>query len=374
MSRSSRTACTRAKGDRLEDAEPARPVGHPGAGGRHGVQRPGDDATRRRRVERHVTRRGRRRDAFGRLRRGPTLRALAACSSGAHTLSHFGDRRLSRPGQRRLHERPHRRLPLLRRDDEPVPAGDARRPDRPGDAVPHRLQPRLRADERQHRRAEHGRHLRDGERPARDLRVRAADVPGRPERAERPRPAGARDVERQPRQRDEPEPARLLAAGQRQRPERESVPREQARDHAFGADPVGRHLRRARRLHRPAGRPRRRRRLDRGLVPGQHDRGAERRQLRHDRAGGHGVLDAAQQPPDREADLRLLRHGQRRQDRDRPRRARRRCDRADLRAREPDGSRTRPTRTSPTGSWTWHWHSPEPIASYLVRTASARTT
>ena len=164
---------------------------------------------------------------------GPTLRALAACSSGAHTLSHFGDRVYPGPGQRRLHERPHRRLPLLRRADEPVPAGHARRPDRPRDAVPHRLQPRLRAVERQpHGRAEHGRHLRDGERPARDLRVRAADVPGRPERAERPRPAGARDVERQPRQRDEPEPARLLAAGQRQRPERESVPREQARDHA----------------------------------------------------------------------------------------------------------------------------------------------
>ena len=85
-------------------------------------------------------------------------------------------------------------------------------------------------------RAEHDRQLRDGERPAGDVRVRAADVPGRPERAERPRPAGARGVEREPRQRDEPEPARLLAAGQRQRPERDAVPREQARDHAVGAD------------------------------------------------------------------------------------------------------------------------------------------
>ena len=49
------------------------------------------------------------------------------------------------------------------------------------------------------------------------------------------------------------------------------MPREQARDHAVGADPERRRLQGHDQLHRPPGRPRRRRRLDRGLVPQQHD-------------------------------------------------------------------------------------------------------
>ena len=58
--------------------------------------------------------------------------------------------------------------------------------------------------------------------------------------------------------------------------------------------------------------------------------------VRHHRAGREHGLDAAQQPPDREADLRHLRHRSGRQDRDRPRRARRRGAGRALRPRRTD--------------------------------------
>ena len=61
------------------------------------------------------------------------------------------------------------------------------------------------------------------------LHVQAADLPGRPERPGRSRPARARRLEREPGERDEPEPARLLAAGQQHHAERDAVPGEQAR-------------------------------------------------------------------------------------------------------------------------------------------------
>ena len=78
-----------------------------------------------------------------------------------------------------------------------------------------------------------------------------------------------------------------------------------------------------------------------------------RRWLRHHRAGRHRGLDAAQQPSEREADLRLLRHGHRREDRGRQRHA----------ALHQDNP---PDAQFPGGSTTWHWQSPAPIASYLV--------
>ena len=228
--------------------------------------------------------------------------AAAACSSGAHTLA-LRRPRLSRDRQRRLHERPHRRLPGLRRADEPVPAGHPRRPDRPGDAVPDRLQPRLRADvddERRDAGPEHDGRLGHGQRPAGDVRVRPADLPRRPERPGRSRPAGPPDRRRSTRSAPtNPNSAGVLAERARRatrRAERPAVPGEQARDHAVGADPERRDLRRHGQLHRPPRRPHRRRRHDRGLVPVEHP--GRRRRLRHDRAGRHRGLDAAQQPPD----------------------------------------------------------------------------
>ena len=68
------------------------------------------------------------------------------------------------------------------------------------------------------------------------------------------------------------------------------------------------------------GRTRRRRRLDRGLVP-RGDRG-QRGSLRHHRARRQRLLDADEQLPAGEADLRHLRHHEHRQGGDRAGRAR----------------------------------------------------
>ena len=174
--------------------------------------------------------------------------------------------------------------------------------------MPDRVQPRLRALEHGHQHddagPEHDRPVGHDQRPAGDVHVQAADLPGRPERPGRSRPAGARRVEHEPGQRDQPEPARLRADRHRRRPAGRAVPGEQARDHAVGADP-GRHGLHGRgQLHRPPGRPRRRRRPHRGLVPQQQP--GRRRRLRDHRAGRLDGLDAAQQPPDRQADVRVL--------------------------------------------------------------------
>ena len=96
------------------------------------------------------------------------------------------------------------------------------------------------------------------QRPAGDLHVQAADLPGRPERPGRSRPAGARGVELEPGQRDQPEPAGLRADRHRRGAAGRAVPREQARDHAVGADPGRQRLQGRRQLHGPPRRPRRR--------------------------------------------------------------------------------------------------------------------
>ncbi len=91
-------------------------------------------------------------------------------------------------GQHGLQQPAHRHQPDLRRADEPLPAGHARRPPAARDAVPDRVQPRLRAHERVHRRQRHRhgpepvRAVDHDQRPAGDLHVQAADVPGRSER------------------------------------------------------------------------------------------------------------------------------------------------------------------------------------------------
>ena len=148
------------------------------------------------------------------------------------------------------------------------------------------------------------------------LHVRPADLPRRPERTGRPQPAGARGLAEQPGRRPGEQPAApgLLtrASGHRRRrelAERDAVPGQQAGDHAEDPDQGRLGVHREGQLHGQARRAQRRRRHHRGLVP------VERRRLRHHRAGGQRGLDAAQRLPDRQADLRLLRHGQRRQDR-----------------------------------------------------------
>ena len=72
--------------------------------------------------------------------------SAADCSSGSHSLSHFGDHvypETGNGGYTSVHTDVYM---VYDARVEPVPAGQPRRSHRPGDAVPHRLQPRLRAD------------------------------------------------------------------------------------------------------------------------------------------------------------------------------------------------------------------------------------
>ena len=141
--------------------------------------------------------------------------------------------------------------------------------------------------------------------------------PGDPNGQDDPDPAAHAVSNSNPVSADEPEPARLLAAGQQRHAERDAMPGEQARRHAVGADPRRDDGHGHDQLHGPARRAHRRRRLDRGLVP---HRDCRRRGLvRDDRAGRQRLVDADEQPPAGEADLRHLRHDEHRQGRHRSR-------------------------------------------------------
>ena len=214
---------------------------------------------------------------------------LAPCSSGAHSLSHFGERVYPEDGQRRLHERPHGRTPGLRRRHEPLPAREPRRPDGSSHAVPDRLQPRLRAHERERRRPEHDRRLGPRERTARVLHVRPADL-SRAIRTGRTTPTRSRtrSPTRTPsarRTRTRP-PARPRSGNNSQNGTQcpanklvitPSAPIADGRDvHACTVNYTGRPG-----VHVDGD----------GSTEGwfrvEHGRGAERRQLRHHRAGRH---------------------------------------------------------------------------------------
>ncbi len=218
-----------------------------------------------------------------------------------------GHPRLPGDRQRRLPEPAHRRLQRLRRGREPVPPGQPRRSHAALDAVPDRLQPRLRALEHERDgRSEHDRERGQDQRPAGQLPLRPADLPRRPERARRPGPARASGQPDQPgrRRRRQPAPARLHAARHGRRAAGPAVPGDQARDHAQRADPERHRVQGHGLLHRPPRRAHRRRRLHRGLVSQQQP--GRRRLVRDHRAARDDGLDAAQQPPDGQADLRLL--------------------------------------------------------------------
>ena len=179
---------------------------------------------------------------------GP-LDALAGCSSGARTLSQPGDHvypgqgnggyRACTPTSTSVYDAPSNRF---------LP-GNARRPDRPRDPVPDRLQPRLRAHLGARTRPRPGH---DG--PAVTVNGQPASFtfvqptyPGDPNGPGRPGPAGAPGLAGHARRRTDTtrsrRPARRRSPGRRQRPERRAVPGQQARDHAAATDA------RRRRLH-----------------------------------------------------------------------------------------------------------------------------
>ena len=220
----------------------------------------------------------------------PTLAASTAAvtTTGAATgtggrlhrrRAHPGPARLAAlPGdrQRRLHQRAHLGQPGLRRGQQPFPARQPRHADRPGHPVPDQLQPGLRAPVgEQDGRPGHDGHLGPGERPARVVHLRPADLPRRSARAERPGPAGPPGLGAQPGRRAGPQPAPaglhpradLHQPGHQGIGERHPVPGQQAGHHPVRADQERRHVPGDRRLHRTARRAQRRGRHHRGLVP-----------------------------------------------------------------------------------------------------------
>ena len=140
--------------------------------------------------------------------------------------------------------------------------GHARRPAAARDAVPDRVQPRLRAHERRHEhddaRPGPDRPVGHDQRPAGDVHVQAADLPRRPERPGRSRPAGARGVELQPGQRDQPEPAGLRAGRHDAALQGVQCPANKLVITPSAPIPAGTRLQGRRQLHGPPRRPRRR--------------------------------------------------------------------------------------------------------------------
>ena len=201
-------------------------------------------------------------------------------------------------------------------------------------------------------------------RRAGDVRLRPADLSGRPERAGRPGSAGARGVERQPGQRDEPEPAGLFTAGQRRTTQNGTqCPANKLVITPSAPIADGQTIIVTDQLHRPAGRPHRRRRLDRGLVPGRTRRprrttAASSRPSRS--ATWPGCRSTTTRPPSRPTTSttpsRSARPGS-------AGRTRRRDPGATLGHRAHAGQPA--GRQLPRRLVAWHWHSPEPIASYL---------
>ena len=170
--------------------------------------------------------------------RRPAARAGHGRQGGAGRDLHLGRaharqaRRARVPGDRQhgLLQRAQRRLHQLRRAHEPVPAGHARRPAAALDAVPERLQPRLRSAQLDHQHDRPGPRLHGRvdhrQRAAGDVQVRPADLPGRSQRPGRSRSAGASHRPGDADQRRQPEPAGVRADVQRRRTAEPSVPRD----------------------------------------------------------------------------------------------------------------------------------------------------
>ena len=130
------------------------------------------------------------------------------CSAGAHTLAPPGSLlypETGNGGYTSLHTLVHL---VYDADHEQVPARQPGGPHRPRHPVPDQLQPRLRADVRQHQRGPgHDGQLGHRERRPGPVQLRPADLPGRPERAERPEPRRPRGVGVQPGRRPGSQPA-----------------------------------------------------------------------------------------------------------------------------------------------------------------------
>ena len=164
----------------------------------------------------------------------------AACSSGAHSLSPHGARVYPEVGNGGYRSVAHRHVHRLRRrrPTGSCPGTTSSSPTA-GDAVPDRLQPRLRAVRP------------PTTRPDRGLTVKSVTVngqpatfkfvqptyPGDPNGQDDPDPLAHQVSNRNPVSATQPEPAGVLAPGQRELPERPAVPRDQAGDHAVLADP-----------------------------------------------------------------------------------------------------------------------------------------
>ena len=131
------------------------------------------------------------------MAKGAKAAQAPTCTSGAHTLAKPGERvypEIGNSGYASIHSDVFINYDAI---DEPLPAGHARRPAAALDAVPERLQPRLRhaqlaVEHREPARPEHDGGLDHGQRPAGDVQVRPADLPGRPNGQDDPDPLAHR--------------------------------------------------------------------------------------------------------------------------------------------------------------------------------------
>ena len=273
--------------------------------------------------------------------------------------------RLSGDGERRLHQRPHRREPDLRRGRKRIPAGDERRPERPGHAVPQRLQPRLRAQRaRQRRRARAGNagRRRGGERRPATFEFVQPTYPGDPNGQNDPNPAAHEaGLEREVSEANPlppacaPEPGRRNGNRRRGSGDRGAVPGEQARDHP-------------RRSRSPDGEAFNVEVKYSG-TPGVHtdgDGSAEGWFISDEPAGDGSFVTT--EPVGTEAWMPLNNHPSAKPTYDFNETVT--LGRTAIANGELVGfSSNPPDANFPGGSTTWHWHSPEPIASYLVESS-----
>ena len=295
------------------------------------------------------------------------LAAAAACTSGAHTLSQARRPRLSRDGQRRLHERPHRRHLVYDAPSEQfLPGTHVVLTDRATQCL---------TDFSLDFERTHGRTAPDGP----DLTVGSVTVngqpatftfvqptyPGDPNGPGRPRPAGAPGVAGQPGRRPDanPIPPACSPAGHRRR------------RNAQNGEPC------------PANKlvitPRRRSRAGEVFTvtvnytgrPGVHldGDGSTEGWFRYDHPAGDGGF-VTTEPVGTEAWMPLNNHPSAKPTYDfydtRHTPAATAIANGELLSHA--SSTPRPTRDFPGGSTTWHWRSREPVASYLVENSVGR--
>ena len=296
------------------------------------------------------------------------LAAAAACSSGAHTLSKFGDRvypEMGNGGYTSVHSDVH------------IAYDTATNMFLPGTHVVHTdkatqcltdfsLDFERTNTERATARTWPSNAITVNGQPATSTFVQPT-YPGDPNGQDDPDPAAHAVSNANPVSATNPNPPACSPQVSGNAPERHAVPGQQARDHAVGAD-RGRRRRSPCASTTPAGRA-----CTSTATARPRAGSASTRRPRRTTAASSRRSPSAPRPGCRSTTTRA---------RSRPTTSTTPCRSARPRSRTASSSarrigsdvrrRSRPRRVNapdanfPGGSWTWHWHSPEPIANYLV--------